>query len=101
MKNYSFDPLAITLEDGRVIRGHYYGGRLSQAETPEGYNRYDLREDDDNCGDIAEVKDFVLVNHFGTFVTKETIDCTEGIPVTYWDWDYYTWENYDIDNERI
>lgn len=73
----------------RTIKGYYYGGRLSEKQLPEGYHRYDLRECDDEPGDIASIKDFVLVNHHGTFITRETIDCSEEIPVTWWSWDPY------------
>ncbi len=82
------DQLTLRLKGGREVKGYLYGGRLSDDEMPEGFRRYDLREDDDDMGDISEIADFVLVNHYGTFITREQIDCKEGIPVTWWDWPY-------------
>lgn len=87
MENY--DWLTIELADGREIKSYYHGGRLYDTEVPEGYHKYDLRESDDDMADIASIKDFVLVNHHGTFLTTEVIDCSEEIPVTYWNWDPY------------
>ena len=85
----SYDWLIIQLQDGRQIKGYYYGSRLLQEDLPEGYHKYDLRETDDDAGDIASIKDFILVNHHGTFITKEFIDCMEEIPVVWWTWDPY------------
>ena len=85
MENY--DWLTIELEGGRTIKGYYYGGRVFITQLPEGYHKYDLRECDDDSGDIASIKDFVLVNHYGTFITKEVIDCIDEIPVVWWSWD--------------
>ena len=82
-----YDWLTIELEGGRTIKGYYYGGRLSADQLPEGYHRYDLRESDDDCADIASIRDFVLVNHHGTFITKEVIECPDDVPVVYWNWD--------------
>lgn len=66
------DQLTLRLRGGREVKGYLYGGRLS----------------DDEMGDISEIADFVLVNHYGTFITREQIDCKERIPVTWWDWPY-------------
>lgn len=84
------DYLTLTLKDGREVKGFCYQGRLPENYLPKGYNAYDLRESDDNDGTIAEISNRVIVNHFGVFITEETIDCNDGIEVL--DWDFDPWE---------
>ena len=91
LKELELDDLTIRIiENGkeRDVKGYYYAGRRYDIGKLEGYHIYDLRESDDDGGDIASVKDFILVNHFGTFITKEVIDCaTEELKVVWWSWD--------------
>ena len=54
--------------------------RIDRKTLPEGLYAYDLRDCDDCTGNPCEVKDFVLVNHWGTAITKEPIEgANEGI----------------------
>lgn len=48
--------------------------RISRAIIPEGLFAYDLRHDDESQGDICEIKPFVLVNHYGTIISKVPIE---------------------------
>ena len=48
--------------------------RISRALIPEGLYAYDLRHDDDSTGDVCEIKPFVLVNHWGTIISKVPIE---------------------------
>lgn len=94
LKGLNLDYLTIDFVfNGRVkeVKGYYYGGRRTDLGKIDGYNVYDLRETDDGECDIASIKDFVLVNHYGTFITKEVIDCIEDLPVTWWSFD--PWED--------
>lgn len=47
--------------------------RIDRDTIPEGLFAYDLRDDDDQSGTPREIKDFVLVNHYGTVVMKSRI----------------------------
>ena len=46
--------------------------RLDRDTIPEGLYCYDVRDADAN-GEFAEVQKFVLVNHWGTIITKEPL----------------------------
>lgn len=46
--------------------------RLDRDTIPEGLHCYDVRDADAN-GEFAEVAPFVLVNHWGSLITKEPI----------------------------
>lgn len=91
LKGLNLDNLTIRIiENGKTrdVKGYYYAGRRCDIGKPKGYNVYDLRESDDDGGDIASIKDFILVNHFGTFLTKELINCaTDELKVVWWSWD--------------
>lgn len=51
--------------------------RIDRKTLPEGLYAYDLRDCDDCSGDPCEVKNFVLVNHWGTVIVKEPIEGTD------------------------
>ena len=90
LKGLDLDYLTLYLADGRVVRGYDYCGRMKNEDVPKGYHKYDMREADCS-GDICGLKDFVLVNHYDTFLTKEEIDCKEELQVV--DWDFDPWED--------
>ncbi len=63
--------------------------RIDRKTLPEGLFAYDLRDCDDCSGDPAELRSFVLVNHWGTVITKEPIEgADEGIVLTDDDYNY-------------
>lgn len=45
--------------------------RLDRNTIPEGLFCYDVRDSDALDGSIAELKPFVMVNHWGTILSKE------------------------------
>ena len=45
--------------------------RLDRDTVPEGLFCYDIRDSDDLDGSFAEVKPFVMVNHWGTILCRE------------------------------
>jgi len=50
--------------------------RLDRDQLPEGVYKYDIRHSDEGY-DACEVKDFIMVNHMGTIITKEPIEMDE------------------------
>ena len=52
--------------------------RIDRNTIPDGLYAYDLRHDDDCQGVICEIKPFVLVNHWGTILSKEPIPMSDG-----------------------
>ena len=52
----------------------FTGERLSRANIPAGLHICHVRGDDETTGGFAELAPRVLVNHFGSIVTKEPID---------------------------
>lgn len=70
--------------------------RIDRKSLPEGLHAYDLR-DVDSTGEICELKSHVMVNHWGTVVTREPIEgADEGIAIK--DEDYnYLGENMTLD----
>lgn len=84
------DQLTIWLADGQVARGYYTCCRVKPEEVPAGMFKYDIREDDWGNGDMCELKEFVLVNHHGTFITAMPIDCKAGVEIA--EWNFEPWE---------
>lgn len=51
--------------------------RLDRDTVPEGIFCYDIRDSDDMDGSFAEVKPFVMVNHWGTILCREPFPLDE------------------------
>ncbi len=51
--------------------------RLDRDTVPEGLFCYDVRDSDKLDGSMAEVRPFVLVNHWGTILSKEPFPMNE------------------------
>lgn len=63
--------------------------RIDRKSLPDGLYAYDLRDCDDCSGNPAELRNFVLVNHWGTVITKEPIEgADEGIVLDEDDYNY-------------
>ena len=90
-----WDDLVIELPDKKIIGGKFTSMRIDRNTIPEGLHAYDVRHADfDTDNFICFIKDFILVNHFGTFVTPETIEGSdEGRPVI--DYSFCPLEEYD------
>lgn len=58
----------VTLFDKQVL---FTNERINRSHVPDGMYCYDIRHDDDCQGDMAELKDHVMVNHWGTVLCKE------------------------------
>lgn len=51
--------------------------RLDRSLPIDGVNYYDIRHDDECRGDMAQLKDRVMVNHWGTVISKERFEPRE------------------------
>lgn len=51
--------------------------RLNRSQPIDGVNYYDIRHDDECRGDMAQLKDRVMVNHWGTVLSKEKFEPRE------------------------
>lgn len=61
-------------------RGYFTELRVDRDTVPNGFYVYDIRDDGD--GNICEVKDKVMVNHFGTVIlTEELKEAEKGLQV--------------------
>lgn len=48
--------------------------RIDRNSVPAGYHVYDIRHDDDCQGDPVQICKWVMVNHWGTLLTKEPFE---------------------------
>ena len=63
--------------------------RIDRKTLPEGLYAYDLRDCDDCTGDPCQLKNYVMVNHWGTVVVREPIEgADEGIDLDKKDYNY-------------
>lgn len=72
--------------DGRPVL--FTNMRLDRDTVPEGLFCYDVRDSDNLDGSMAEVKPFVLVNHWGTILSKEPFPLGEHGSYYPEDWGY-------------
>ncbi len=62
-------------------KGLFTNMRIDRSTIPDGLYTYDLRDCCD--GEICELKDYVMVNHWGTVILAEPINgSAEGIPIS-------------------
>ena len=47
--------------------------RIDRATFPKGLYMYEVRYDDDNCGDPVQIANWVMVNHLGTLISREPL----------------------------
>lgn len=62
--------------------------RLDRDTVPEGICCYDVRDSDNLDGSMAQIKPFVLVNHWGTILSKEPFPMDESGSYYPEDWGY-------------
>ena len=48
--------------------------RIRRADRLPDKHYYEIREDDDGCGDPVTLEAGVMVNHFGTLISDDAID---------------------------
>ena len=71
--------LTIILEDNNQYSGEFSDIRIKRDTIPNNMYAYDLRESDEG-GKVCQVQYSVLVNYFGTIITKEPIKGIEDGP---------------------
>ena len=65
----------------------FTNSRLDRTTIPDGLYAYDLRDECD--GNINELKEFVLVNHWGTVLVKEPIEGADrGVQIKPYDYNF-------------
>ncbi len=74
-------------EGSEIATGIWSGIRVDRRTLEEGWNAYDIREADDQSlygwlGTIEE--NYVIVNHAGTFLTKDKLDLPHGVEGRKW-----------------
>ena len=47
--------------------------RLDRSTVPRGLYQYEVRSDDDGLGDPVQIAKGIMVNHWGTILTREPI----------------------------
>ena len=47
--------------------------RIENSTVPSGYHLYEVRHDDDGRGDACQIAKNILVNHWGSLITREEI----------------------------
>ena len=72
-KNEEFE---LVLLDG--IPALFTNSRVDRKSIPDGVYCYDVRHDDDGQGIACEVAPHILVNHWGTMITREEIPLEDG-----------------------
>lgn len=72
--------------DGRPVL--FTNMRLDRDTVPEGLSCYDVRDSDHLDGSMAEVKPFVMVNHWGTILSREPFPLDEHGSYYPEDWGY-------------
>lgn len=75
-----------------VMAGEYLvlftNARIDRDSVPKELFCYDIRHDDECQGIACEIKRFVLVNHWGTILSKNEIPMPEGYLILEEDIDY-------------
>ena len=47
--------------------------RINRGSVQKGLYLYEVRSDDDGCGDPVQIARGIMVNHFGSIITREPI----------------------------
>ena len=47
--------------------------RIQRESVPEGFYCYEVRHDDEGWGDPVQIAKGIMVNHFGSIITREPI----------------------------
>jgi len=52
----------------------FTGGRIDDNTVPDGYHVYEVRHDDDCRGDAVQLAKHIIVNHWGSLITRDEIE---------------------------
>ncbi len=56
----------------------FHDMRIERDSVPKGLYLYEVRHDDDGCGDVVQIAKGIMVNHFGSILTREPIRLPPG-----------------------
>ena len=51
---------------------------IDRSTIPHGYHLYEVRHDDDCQGDAVEIAHNIIVNHWGSLITRDEIAMPDG-----------------------
>ena len=51
----------------------FSSGRIQRESVPKGFCCYEVRHDDEGWGDPVQIAKGIMVNHFGSIITREPI----------------------------
>ena len=79
-------PFVATVDD-MEFEGYFANIRIDRSSVPAGWHVYDIRHDE--SGDPCEITNgYIVVNHFGTFYTKDNLPLNEGESLYNEEFDY-------------
>lgn len=52
--------------------------RIDRNTVPVGYHVYEVRHDDDHQGDAVQIARAIMVNHWGSLITRDEITLPDG-----------------------
>ncbi len=76
MKKCGEEVYELSTLDGMPVL--FTSGRIERKSVPEHLHCYDVRHDDECQGIASQIKPYVLVNHWGTILTRQEIPLQEG-----------------------
>lgn len=65
--------VVIELDDGTILDGLLFDGRVDVETVPSGWHVYYIRRSDDDWGRPISIEPAVLCNFFGVFITNKTL----------------------------
>lgn len=66
----------------------FTNARINRDNVPKGLFRYDIRQDDEYQGIVCEIKKSVMINHWGTILSKTEIPMPDSYLILENDIDY-------------
>lgn len=84
-KHDNMDFKVFTHENGieKTHEGFFANVRIDRKTLPAGWHAYDIRDDDSN-GDACEIRNgYIMINHLGTFATKDPLPLEPGESLYY------------------
>ena len=57
--------------------------RIDRSTVPKGLYLYEVRHDDEGWGDPVQIAKGIMVNHFGSIITRELVLCQEKVQIKY------------------
>lgn len=70
-----FDAMTTNFEEVTILNNPalFTCGRIDHSTVPKGYHIYEVRHDDECRGNAAQLAKKIIVNHWGTLITRDEI----------------------------